>query len=137
MKGDLLIDSADAYEFYGMELGETAISSILCPPENKEMIRNESRLTAGVEYMTAAAVPNERSLTIEAFIRTKNLSEMYTKLDRLYNEVFKKGFFTLKIKEIPNKTFTFKYESFRQFSQFNGKLAVFMLSVTEPDPSKR
>ncbi|MCQ2105943.1 MAG: hypothetical protein MJZ26_09145 [Fibrobacter sp.] len=137
MKGDLFINGVDAYTTYGLGISEAAISALICPPANKELIRNESRLTPGAQYIVGAQVPDERQLTLEAYIKADNITAMYTALNTLYNSVFKAGLFTLKTSDLPDVTFKLKYNNFRQFTEFNGRLANFILNVTEPDPTDR
>ena len=44
MMKELFINGDDAYEKWGVSLGESALSELMTPPANKAFIENESRL---------------------------------------------------------------------------------------------
>lgn len=137
MFGDVTINNADAFERYGINLEDGALSALMTPPPMKEFIESRSRLKHGKTVITKVPKYDYREITLPFHLISKSKAEFFTKYNLFCEEVLAKGKFELKTKFQPDVVYRLVYLSCTQFRQFIREMAVFSLKVSEPDPTDR
>lgn len=137
MKGDVTINSYDAYARYGINLEDGAISTLMTPPPMKDFIENNSRLRHGKSVLAKLPKYDSREITLPFHLIAKSKDEFFKKYNLFCEEVLAKGRFELKTKFQTGVVYRLVYISCTQFSQYNQEMAVFALKVEEPDPTDR
>lgn len=136
MRGDIYINNYDAFERWGVNMEDGALSSLMTPPALKEFVNNESRLTHGAEYIVTEPRFQARELTLPFHIVARDRSDFLAKYGRFCEEVLEVGEFTLKTR-YSKDVYHLIYSSCNQFRQFEQQIAVFSLKVIEPNPKNR
>ena len=160
MRGDLFINDADAFEAWGVNLEDGALSALMSPPPLKGYIESKSRTQHGKSVVTGVNTlyVDERELTITFHIIGKthyptpqstwadpNVPEYYTntkdafmaQFAALCRDVFNYGIFRLSTRYEPDVEYTLQYLSCSQFQQFHQNMGKFVLKVCEPNPAER
>ena len=136
MKGDLLINGIDAYEKYGINLEDGAISALLAPAPMKDVIENKSRLWHGSKVVNSNPRYESRDITLPFHIVARSQDDFFAKYGMFCNEVLSLGEFTLQTK-YNSDVYKLVYRSCSQFRSFMNQIAIFSLRVTEPNPTDR
>lgn len=138
MKNTLYFNGIDAFEKYGIILAEGAISALICPAPNKSYVSVNSRLADGRKYIGGASYSrvDERTLSLQFFIRAKDRKTMFANLEGFANDILKNGEFSIKTKYTTD-TYRLIYKGCTQMQDFNGTSGKFTLSCIEPDPTNR
>ena len=139
MKGEWFINNKDAYETWGIILGDTSFTALLTPSPVKEYIKNESALLDGVQVVCDEYVypkVNERDLQLVFYLKAENLTEFLLRYSS-FTEELQKGVIDIRTKYQPEITYHLLYISCSQFSQFNGRVGKFVLKLNEPNPKNR
>ena len=137
MKGDVTINNKDAFESYGINLEDGAISTLMTPASMKEYIETNSRVRHGKTVLTKIARYDSREITLPFHLIARNKTEFFAMYNLFCEEVLAKGKFELQTKYQPGVVYRLVYLSCTQFSQYNQQMAVFSLKVEEPDPTDR
>lgn len=137
MKGDVTINNIDAFERYGINLEDGALSTLMTPSPLKEFIENKSRLKHGKTVITKSPKYDSREITLPFHLIAKSKTDFFNKYKLFCDEVLSKGAFELKTKYEPGVVYKLVYISCTQFREFIREMAVFSLKVSEPDPSNR
>ena len=137
MTGDVIINDIDAFERYGINLEDGALSTLMTPPPMKEFVENSSRLQHGKRMMVLTPKYDEREITLPFHLIAKSKEEFFQKYKLFCEEVLAPGSFVLKTRFQPNVEYHLVYLSCTQFRQFIREMAVFSLKVCEPDPTNR
>ena len=139
MKGECFINNKDAYETWGIILGDTSFTALLTPSPVKEYIKNESALLDGVQVVCDEYVypkVNERDLQLVFYLKAENLTEFLLRYSS-FTEELQKGVIDIRTKYQPEITYHLLYISCSQFSQFNGRVGKFVLKLNEHNPKNR
>lgn len=137
MTGDVTINNADAFERYGINLEDGALSTLMTPPPMKEFIESKSRMKHGKTVIAKAPKYDAREITLPFHLIAKSKEEFFQKYNLFCEEVLAQGKFELKTRYQPNVVYRLVYVSCTQFRQFIREMAVFSLKVSEPDPTDR
>lgn len=137
MIGDLKINNIDAFERYGINIEDGAISTLMTPAPMKGFIENKSRLRHGKVVLTKYPRYDEREITLPFHLIAKTKEDFFQKYHLFCEEVLSKGRIELITKYEPNVVYRLDYLSCTQFRQFIREMAVFSLKVSEPDPTNR
>lgn len=139
MVGELYINNKDAQQEYGIIFGAESFTTLLTPPPVKAYIENKSALTHGKQVLSGEDNPpklDERDIQLTFFLKAKNLTQFLARYTS-FSELLKAGKVDIRTKYQPNVTYHCNYISCTQFSQFNGRLAKFVLKLNEPNPNNR
>lgn len=139
MVEELYINGADAHKTYGIIFGEDSLTALMTPPPVKAYIENKSALSHGKQVLNDEDTPpklDERDVQLTFYLRAKNLEQFLTRYQK-FCEVLQCGKIDIRTKYQPKVTYHCKYISCSQYSQFNGRLAKFVLKVNEPNPNNR
>lgn len=137
MIGDIKINNADAFERYGINLEDGALSTLMTPPSMKEFIESKSRLQHGKKVITKLPKYDSREITLPFHLIAKSKEEFFEKYRLFCNEVLSNGKFELSTRYEPGVVYRLVYLNCTQFSQYIREMAVFSLKVVEPDPTDR
>ncbi len=136
MTGDLLINDKDAWNVFGVNMGDGFIENILLPAGNKDYIENESRKEHGKRVLYTNAKLSDRDVTLTFNIHGISRSDYLQKYNSFVEEL-QKGKVIITV-PVLNKKFTLSYQKSTSFaigaSMTSSKLSV---KFNEPNPSKR
>ena len=136
MTGDLLINDKDAWNVFGVNMGDGFIENILLPAGNKDYIENESRNEHGKRVLYTNAKLSDRDVTLTFNIHGSSRSDYLQKYNSFVEEL-QKGKVVINV-PVLNKKFTLSYQKSTSFaigtSMTNSKLSV---KFNEPNPSER
>lgn len=136
MTGDLFINNQDAWNVFGVNMGDGFIENILIPAGNKSYIENESRLEHGKRVLYNNAKIQDRDVTLTFNIHGNSQADYLNKYD-LFVEELHKGKVIIEIPAL-NKKFTLSYQKSTSFalssSRTSSKLSV---KFNEPNPTLR
>ena len=147
MTGDVRINGYDAYTEWRVNFEDGAISALMTPASLKEFVEGKSRLQHGKRVVVNSPKMEEREVTLPFHIVASSKEEFFYYYRKFCREVLMAGEFTLTSRwepsvtyngvSVPQPVYHLIYQSCTQFRQFDGKMAVFSLKVTEPNPDNR
>ena len=79
---------------------------------------------------------NERDVQLTFYLKARNLQEFLNRYSK-FTQMLQNGRVDIRTKYQPTVTYRCNYVSCAQFTQFNGRLAKFVLKLNEPDPNDR
>lgn len=79
MSGELLINGKDAFDIWGVNMGDNFLNVLLMPPPVKDYIENKSRLENGKNINLSNKKADERDMTLTFTIQG------YTQSDYIAN----------------------------------------------------
>lgn len=129
---------------WGISFTDISVNALMTPAPKKEYTKNKSPLKHGVQVLTnnnTLPKTDERTVQLTFFLKAPTLAQFIMRYRAFVNEL-EKGTMNLTIYVWENNTY-FKetyhllYLSCNQFSEFNGKLAKFVLKLSEPNPRNR
>lgn len=134
----LKINGRDTREAFGLVPGTKVLAALMAPPETKESIVNSSRLSDGVQITvpTGSHRYKERDVNLDVAITAPNILVLFGRLNGLMGEL-RKPVVEVIFNQLPFRKFKLCYKGCTQYTQFNGRLAKFVLRFTEPDPTDR
>lgn len=132
------INGKDAKNVWGIVANTKLTDALLLPPSAKAPIQSESRLEHGVRTI----IPNgsvkldKREISLEIGISAPDRETFLARYDSFMAEILV-GWLNIKTSLIPGKTFKCRYVSCQQFTNYNGRVAKFILKLEEPNPNNR
>ena len=137
MSTEVTINNIDVEKEYGLILPNLS-DVLLTLPAVKEPIQNESRLLDGIQVIFPEGNIKlaSRDFTIEMGIKAPNRAVFINRYDAVI-ALFMSGWLHIKTTHIPGKTFRCRYVSCTQFTNYNSRLAKFVLKLNEPNPANR
>lgn len=125
----------DAYLRYNMSLEDGALGKIKKFPPKKKPTNNSDPLVSGVAYSRATiGKTDQNEFSFDAHIYADNKADYDEKYDLFYEEILDGQYFQLRHANQSDRVRHLLYDQCDQFSEFNGEMAKFTLSVTEPHP---
>lgn len=137
--GELFINGVDAFATWGIFFESSSLSALLTPAPLKEYVENNSAGYSGVRAVTATdARPkiDKRGFSLTFCLSATGMADFLTKYAAFCAQMYA-GYFTLSVRYLPNMTFNLRYVSCSQFTEYNGRLARFVLKVEETNPTNR
>ena len=86
---DLLINGRDAFQVWGVRMGDNFLDSLGASVPMKEFIENKSRLEHGKRIITTNPKLDEREITIAFTIEGNSQSDNQTKKKAFFEELYK------------------------------------------------
>ena len=136
MKGELFINSKDAYTTWGISMDTSSLSALMTPPPAKELVENKSRLEHGKRVMTSSPKVDERNVTLSINLTAKNEQQFFERYLSFCSEL-ETGVLHISTSYQPNVVYKMIYLSCSQFTQFMKGIAKFSLKLNEPNPKDR
>lgn len=136
---ELTINSHNARTKWGIVANTKLMAALLTPPAVKDPIQSESRL----EHGTRTIIPQgsvklaKRDITLEVGLTAPNLTEFYTRYKSFIEELTSGWLKIASPKFLPGVIFNCRYVSCTQFTNYNGRIAKFILKLEEPNPNNR
>ena len=133
----------DTYEEWGLSLEDNAMNALLAPPPNKEPVVNKNQTAWGAQVVVAG-LTDERTITLQVHIvsdtgtqaqrRAAFYSKYYAFVSFIKNNVFR-----IKVRDYSGTlrtTTDLYFLDCQNFRSFDGTMAVFNLSLYEPQPNR-
>lgn len=136
---EITINSYNARTKWGIIANTKLMAALLAPPSTKDPIQSESRL----EHGTRTIMPQgsvklaKRDITLEVGITASSITEFYTRYKSFIEELTSGWLKIASPKFLPGVIFNCRYVSCTQFTNYNGRIAKFILKLEEPNPSNR
>ncbi len=129
----------DAYTRYGISLDDTAMSKLMTPAPNKDVLENKSDLEHGkrVNRSSDGVKKDERNVSIILNLTASTKAQFLTKYGLFCTEILDKGFFDIKTAYQDGVVYRMTYLDCTQFSEFVFGIGKYTLSLNEPDPTNR
>ena len=137
-------DTQDAERRWGVFFADNSLTSLMTPAPKKSYITNKSALINGKQVLTAGGnqpKTDERDVQLTFGLRARSLAKFIMQY-RSFVEELKKGAIELTLyawegDTYIRETYNLNYVSCSQYSEFNGRLAKFVLKLNEPNPENR
>lgn len=136
---ELTINSFNARTKWGIVANTKLMEALLAPPSVKDPVQSESRL----EHGTRTIIPQgnvklaKRDIMLEVGLTAPNLTEFYTRYKSFIEELTSGWLKIASPKFLPGVVFNCRYVSCTQFTNYNGRIAKFILKLEEPNPKDR
>lgn len=134
----------DAYTAWGVSFEDGAVSTLMTLPTMKEDITNESRLEHGTRHMDISPKMAEREFALPMHIVADSKADYLAKhaafstfLSGGWVDIWLAANNSHSAPTAGDTIYHCKYRSCNQFRQYLQGIAVFALSLIEPDPSNR
>ena len=133
----LIINGKDAYQEWGVRMGEGFLDTLNGYYPLKEYITNNDRTQDGVQYFGAPKV-NERSLTLNFTIEGSDKDD-FTVKNRAFAEMMRKGDVTIQVPADRPDVYHLKYtgKSCTFARNVERTFAKIGLAFIEPNPTNR
>ena len=133
----LIINGKDAYQEWGVRMGEGFLDTLNGYYPLKEYITNNDRTQDGVQYFGAPKV-NERSLTLNFTIEGSDKDD-FTVKNRAFAEMMRKGDVTIQVPADRPDVYHLKYtgKSCTFARNVERTFAKIGLAFVEPNPTNR
>lgn len=134
---ELIINGKDAYQEWGVRMGEGFLDTLNGYYPLKEYITNNDRTQDGVQYFGAPKV-NERSLTLNFTIEGSDKDD-FTVKNRAFAEMMRKGDVTIQVPADRPDVYHLKYtgKSCTFARNVERTFAKIGLAFIEPNPTNR
>lgn len=127
----------DAWERYGLSLESTALSRLMTPAPNKGAVENKSDIEHGKRVLRETQYKDERSVSLNLNITTRNGKPFLTSYADFCREVLDVGFFELWTAYNPTEVYRVTFLDCTQFSEQGMEIGKYTLSLNEPNPMDR
>ncbi len=127
----------DAYDEWGLSLEDGAMNALLAPPPNKEPVVNKNQTAWGAQVIVAG-LTDERTITLQVHIVAATRSAYYQKYYAFVSFI-KNNVFRIKVRDYSGTlrtTTDLYFLDCQNFRSFDGTMAVFNLSLYEPQPNR-
>lgn len=135
-EGELYINNKDAYVTWGISMDTSSLSSLMTPPQNKELIENKSRIEHGKRIVVHNPRFDERTITLTFNLTAKTEKQFFIRYSKFCEELAT-GILNIKTIYQPNIIYRTIYLSCSQFTQFMRGIGKFSLKLNEPNPNNR
>ena len=138
MTGELFINGKDAWNTWGVNMGEGFLDAIDAPLQMKSYIQDESRLEDGVRIDISNPKVASRDVTLGFTIMGSSESDYRSKKAAFQAEL-QKGAFTVKVPALSSDTFKMVYtgKSISYGLSKRRDFGHFTMKCTEPNPKDR
>lgn len=135
---DLLINGLDAYEKYGVRMGDGFLSALKAGAPLKDYITNESALRHGVDYCKVTPKLNERELTLAFTIEGDTVADYESHYDD-FLVTLQEGDVTIQVPSRSDKVYHLKYtgNQITYAEDIEGTFSKLSAKFKEPDPTFR
>lgn len=129
---------------WGVFFSETAITALMTPAPLKSYISNKSALSHGKQVLSDSGnkpKTDERDVQLTFGLRATSLAKFFMQYRSFVTEL-KKGAIDMTVhvwedSTYIKETYYLKYVSCQQYTEYNGRLAKFVIKFNEPNPENR
>lgn len=138
MTGDLYINGKDAWDTWGVRMGDGFLDAIDGFNQMKDYIENESRLEHGKRVITDNARVDSREITLQFTIEGDSESDYRTKKKAFQTEL-EKGAVSIKIPVLGSEVYKLIYlgKSVSYGLSFDRRFGKVSSKFEEPNPADR
>lgn len=137
MRGDLIINGKDAFDTWGVNMGEGFVNNILTPPPVKDYIENKSRLEDGKRVLLNNKKYDEREFNLIFTISGSSPSDYILKFKAFMSEM-SSGLVSINIPSIGNEIYRVYYKNSTSFAfSLDHTFSKIVMKVCEPNPANR
>lgn len=137
MKGDLLINGKDAFETWGVNMGNNFLNILLTPPPVKESIENKSRLEDGKRVLTENQKVDERDITLTFTIQGENQNDYILRYKAFMAEM-SSGLVSINVPILGSDIYHVYYKNATSFAMsLDRTFSKISMKVCEPNPKMR
>lgn len=138
MKGELIINGIDAFENWGVNMGDEFISALCGIVALKDFIENESRLENGKRVLVLNPKLSSRDVVLPFTIKGSSRDDFKIKKKAFFEELYK-GEITIKIPDESDDVYHLIYtgKSIQYSQNTSMTFAALSAKFTEPNPSNR
>ncbi|GAA6255135.1 MULTISPECIES: hypothetical protein [Bacteroides] len=135
---DLLINGRDAFQVWGVRMGDNFLNSLGASVPMKEFIENKSRLEHGKRIIATTPKLDEREITLAFTIEGNSQSDYQTKKIAFFEELYK-GVIDIQIPAINNDIYHLIYlgKSITYAQSLDRTFGKCSMKFCEPNPSLR
>lgn len=135
---DLLINGLDAYQQWGVRMGDGFMGALKAAAPLKEYITNDSALKNGVDYCEMVPKVNERDLILPFTIEGDTVADYDSHYDE-FLDVLQQGNVTVQVPSRSDKVYHLKYtgQQVTYAENTEGTFSKFSAKFKEPDPTFR
>ena len=136
--GETYINDSDAFSTWGIYFESSSLSALLTPAPLKGYVDSLSAGFNGVRAVQGSdALPkvDKRSLQLVFNLQAAGMADFMSKY-AAFCQVLHAGYFTLRTRYFSYE-FKLRYVSCSQFTEYNGRLARFVLKCEEINPTDR
>ncbi len=137
MIGDLYINGQDAYQQWGVNIGDKGLTALMTPAPLKERITNNSRLEHGKRILNNAPRFDSREVTLDMHLIATNTTDFLNKYQAFCDDVLASGQLTIETKYQSGVVYKMLYVSCTQYSAILNGIAKFTLKLIEPNTKDR
>lgn len=138
MKGELIINGADAYETWGVSMGKGFLDAIDTFAPMKEYVTNSSRLEHGVRVLVGTPRVDARDVTLSFTIMGENEGDYRTKR-KAFESMLQQGFVNINVPALGDAVYKLLYLG--KSTSYNMNIARCFSEVSikfrEPNPTDR
>ena len=138
MKGELIINGADAYETWGVSMGKGFLDALDSFVPMKEYVTNSSRLEHGEQVLVGTPRVGARDVTLGFTIMGEN-ENIYRARRKAFEAVLQQGFVNVVVPALGEEVYKLLYIG--KSTTYNMNVARCFSEVTikfrEPNPSDR
>lgn len=135
MSGELLINGKDAFDTWGVNMGDNFLNVLLMPPPVKDYIENKSRLEDGKRLILSNEKVDERDLTLTFTIQGDNQIDYISKFKEFMAEMAS-GLVEIEIPILGNDIYRVYYKNATSYAMsIDRTFSKIAIKVCEPNPS--
>lgn len=137
MKGDLIINGKDAFETWGINMGDGFLESLYSPYPMKDIIENKSRLEDGKRVILNNQKKDERDLTLVFTLMGESQSDYIDKYKSFVTEI-SAGDIAIKVPALGEEVYHVYYLRSNSFAwNIDRTFSKLSIKLCEPNPSNR
>ena len=137
MAGDLFINGKDAFETWGVNMGENFLNVLLTPPYVKDFIENKSRFEDGNWVLWGNKRVDERDMTLSFTIQGNSQSDYILNYKSFMQEMAS-GLVGIKIPVLGDDIYHVYYKSSTSYAMsIDRTFSKISIKVCEPNPANR
>ena len=137
MINQLFINEVDAFAAWGISMDTQALSALMTPAPQKQVISVNSRLQHGARVINNTPRVDARDITLTLYMHADTEQKFMQNYGSFCDNVLAKGAFTVRTCYQPETLYKLQYVSCTQFTQYLRSMAKLSLRCTEPNPKDR
>ena len=132
-----MINGKDAFDVWGVNMGDNFLNVLLMPPPVKDYIENKSRLENGKRVNLSNKKADEREINLTFTIQGDNQADYISKF-KVFMEEMASGLVEIKVPVLGNDVYHVYYKNAVSFAMsIDRTFSKIAMKVCEPDPANR
>lgn len=135
MKGDLFINGKDAFDTWGVNMGDNFLNVLLTPPPVKEYCENKSRIENGKSVILDNNKDDERDISLTFTIQGEGQKDYIAKYKAFMMEM-SSGLVDINVPELGSEVYRVYYKNATSYAMsIDRTFSKIAMKVCEPNPS--